>query len=89
MRIPDGFILRNVADKYIVVAVGERVKSFGGIVNLNESGAFFWKMLEKGARKEELLSAVLDEYDVDEETAKTDIEEFLEKLKNANLLIED
>ena len=86
MKIKDGFILREVADSYIVVAVGEAVKTFNGIVNLNETGAFLWKALETGATKEDLLAKLTAEYDVDEDTAKKDIDAFVAKLEEAKLI---
>ena len=86
MKIRDGFILREVADSFIVVAVGEAVKTFNGIVNLNETGAFLWKILEQGATKEELLKRLTAEYDVDDATAKKDIDAFVEKLEEAKLV---
>ena len=86
MKIKDGFVLREVAGSFIVVAVGEAVKTFKGIVNLNETGAFLWKILERGATEEELLKKMLEEYDVDEQTAKTDIEGFITKLREAELV---
>lgn len=86
MKIKDGFVLREVAGSYIVVAVGEAVKTFKGIVNLNETGAFLWKILEKGATKDEMLKKLLAEYDVDEETAKADIDGFVNKLQEAKLV---
>ena len=86
MKIKDGFILREVAGSFVVVAVGEAVKEFNGIVNLNETGAFLWKMLEKGATKEQLIKALLDEYDVDETTAEKDVAAFIEKLQEAKLV---
>ena len=86
MKIKDGFILREVADSFIVVAVGEAVKTFNGIVNLNETGAFLWKILEQGATKEELLKKLTEEYDVDDATAKKDIDAFVAKLEEAKLV---
>ena len=86
MKIKEGFILREVADSFIVVAVGEAVKTFNGIVNLNETGAFLWKALEQGATKEELLEKLTAEYDVDEDTAKKDIDAFVAKLEEAKLV---
>ena len=86
MKIKEGFIIREVAGSYIVVAVGNAVKEFNGIINLNETGAFLWKALEKGATEEELLKAMLDEYDVDEETARSDINAFIQKLQEAKLV---
>lgn len=86
MKIKDGFILREVAGSYLVVAVGARVKDFNGMINLNETGAFLWKLLEKGATEEEAVAELLKEYDVDEETAKADVKAFVSKLTEAGLL---
>ena len=86
MKIKDGFILREVAGSYIVVAVGERVKTFNGIINLNETGAFLWKTAEKDASEDALVTALLNEYEVDEQTARKDVKAFTDKLKEADLL---
>ena len=87
MRIKDGFILRKVADSYIAVAVGEESVNFNAMISTNETGAFLWEKLKSDTTEEALLSALLDEYDVDEETAKSDISEFLKKLKDGELLV--
>ena len=86
MKIKDGFVLREVAGSFIVVAVGEAVKNFNGIINLNETGAFLWKILETGAEKEELIAKLLAEYDVDEKTATEDVNKFINKLSEAKLV---
>ena len=86
MKIKDGFILREVAGSYLVVAVGARVKEFNGMVNLNETGAFLWKLLEKGVEKEEMINALLSEYDVKAEVAAADVNAFTAKLAEAGLL---
>ncbi len=87
MKIKEGFILREIAGSYIVVAVGDAVKSFNGVISLNQTGAFLWKALADGGDENTLLKALLDEYDVEEELAKRDIALFLAKLKSANLLV--
>ncbi len=86
MKIKEGFILREVAGSFIVVAVGSRVKEFNGVINLNDSGAFLWKILEKGATEEELKTALLGEYEVSEEIAEKDIKAFVERIKEAGLV---
>lgn len=86
MKIKSGFILREVAGSFIVVAVGERVKDFNGVINLNETGAFLWENLAKGSDAEGLISALLNEYEVDEEIAKRDVETFINKLTEAGLV---
>lgn len=86
MKIKNGFILREVAGSYLVVAVGEAVKTFKGIINLNETGAFLWKQLEKDATEEDLVKALTAEYEVAEETAKKDVKLFVQKLQEAQLI---
>ena len=87
MKIKEGFILRQVADSFIVVAVGKAVKNFKGIINLNETGALLWSELEKGADEQALVQTLLNEYEgVTEEVAKIDVSAFVAKLMEAGLL---
>lgn len=86
MKIKDGYILRQVTGNSIVIAVGEEAINFNGIITINGAGTFLWEKLSQGATKDELLASMLSEYDIDEETASKDIDEFIEKLKSADLL---
>ena len=86
MKIKKGYILREVAGNYIVVAVGDAVKNFNGIINLNETGAFLWKILQEGATEEQLKEKLLGEYDVSEEIAARDVKAFINKLSEAGLV---
>ncbi|MGN1317941.1 MAG: PqqD family protein [Lachnospirales bacterium] len=86
MKIKDGYLLREVAGSHIVVPIGEGSMDFSGVISLNEVGAFLWNRLENDCEVEDLVSAILSEYDIDRETAKSDIEEFINKLKGADLL---
>lgn len=86
MKIKDGFVLRNICDEYIVVAVGRQTLDFKGLIKLNETGAFLWEQLKNERSEEELLTALRAEYAVDEATAKADIAAFLASLKEAALL---
>ena len=87
MKIKDGFVLREVGDNFIVVAVGEGIKTFNGMIQLNDTGALLWKFLEKGANEQELVTAMLKEYNVTKEVAESDVKEFIGSLKEANLII--
>lgn len=88
MKTKQGFMLRNVAGKDIVVAVGTAAMDFNGMITLNETGAFLWRLLEKGADYDELVEAILKEYDTDEATAREGIDKFLETARDARLLDE-
>lgn len=86
MKIKDGFMLREVAGSNVVVSVGKRADEFNGMVHLNETGAFFWKMAEKGCTREELIKEGLDVYDVSEEVIKKDVDKFINILESNGLL---
>ena len=85
MKSKDDFVLRKVADSYVVVPVNSLTLDFNGIINLNETGAFLFALLQKGAAKEDLLSKMLDEYEVSPEKASSDIDTFIQKAKDADL----
>ncbi|MBP3362175.1 MAG: PqqD family protein [Clostridia bacterium] len=87
MKIKPGYLLREVAGNYIVVAIGEEAVDFNGVITVNDVGAFIWKKLEAGAEPEEIVKAILSEYDVDEKAAAADTADFIEKLRKAELLV--
>ena len=86
MKIKENFILRKVADSYIVVPVNSMTLNFNGIINLNETGAFLFELLQKGAERDELVDKMLEEYDVDREKAEADIDVFIQKVRDADVL---
>jgi hypothetical protein len=86
MKVKSNLILREIAGSWIIVPVAEMVVEFNGLMNLNESGAFLWRKLAEGAEMEELVSGMLAEYEVDEETARADIQEFVNLLEEKGLL---
>ncbi len=85
MKISNGYILRTVAGKNLVVSVSAEA-SFSGMLTLNDTGVFFWNLLQKDTTKEEMISAITAEYDVDEKTVSEDIDEFLAKLTEKGIL---
>jgi hypothetical protein len=86
VKIADGYILRCIANTWVVIPVGAKLVEFNGIINLTESGAFLWKKLEAGASSEQLASALVEVYEVDESTALADVEAFLQQLHEKQLL---
>lgn len=86
MKVRSGFKLMKVGVQNLVVAVDERAEEFNGMVRLNSTGAFLWELLEKEAEKEELVAALLSEYEIDKETAETDVDRFLSILTDNGIL---
>ena len=86
MKLSENFVLRQVADTWVVLPVGQQSVDFNGMLTLNESGALLWNALARGGDREALADALLAEYDVDRPTALADVDEFLKKLKDTGIL---
>lgn len=86
MRIKEGFILREIAGTWVAVPIGERVVEFNGLMTLNETGALLWKSLENNVTFDDLVTSLLNEYDVDEITAKSDVEDFIALVQEKGLI---
>ena len=86
MKVDKEFILREIAGEYVIIPTGNTVLSFNGLISVNEVGAFLWNMLQKDVTVDELVTGVLEEYDVDEETAREDIQAFLDVLVEGDIL---
>ncbi len=88
MKLKPGYMLRNVAGYNVVVPIGEAALDFNGMINLNESGAMLWTMLENDTTEEDMTKALLDEYETTEEIARADVSLFIKKMREANLIDE-
>ena len=88
MKIKPGFTLRHVVDEYMVMPTGDNIKRFGGSVILNEVSAFIFEQLQKPVSREDLLTQILAEFDVDEATAAADLDALLEQFRQMELLEE-
>lgn len=86
MKIKEGFVLRNVVDEFIVMPTGDNIAKFEGAVVLNEVSAFVFEQLKNPVSKEDVLAAILAEFDVDEATAKADLDNLLAKFTELGLI---
>lgn len=84
-----GFILRHIMDEYMLMPTGENISKFNGTVLLNGVSAFLWEKLQSPVSREDLLTALLDEYEVDEATAVRDLDTLLEKLRDYGVIEDD
>ena len=84
LKPKNGFILRKLGAEYMVVALGEASKNFNGTIRMNETGAFYWKELEKGTTEKDLVAKTLERFQgLDQETARHDVKEFLNAISVA------
>ncbi len=84
IKAKKGFIIRRMNDSYMILAVGSAGEQFKDILQTNETGAFYWHLLEKGTSLDEMVKASMEHFeDLDETTARQDIEEYLQNISDA------
>lgn len=86
MKIKEGFILRQIAGEDIVVPIGNNIADFNGVIRLNESAAFLWRELQSEISKNDLVNKLKSEYEIGEELAAKDVEDFIKTLEENNAL---
>ena len=73
MKTKKGFKLRTICGENIIVAEGVENIDFSRIISMNESAAFLWKNIQgTDFDAEKLTKLLLEEYEVDESTARGD-----------------
>ena len=85
MKIKDGFVLHKIADMNCVMPTGKNVKNFNGSLMLNDTGAFIYEHLQKGATPDETAQALTEEYDVALDTASKDVQNTIHSLIEADV----
>jgi hypothetical protein len=86
MKLKKELIRREIAGDIFLVPVGQSVYDSNGLYAMTELGGFLWDLLPEANSVDDLVQAVLADYEVDEATARADIVEFLEKLKKLDII---
>ena len=89
MKFNSEFVMRKIAGDVVIVPTGESGQYFNGLITLNGVGTFIWENAQKLETREEIVQKLLEFYEIDEETARTDVNGFLDMLKSKNILLEE
>ena len=85
MKIKDGFLMRQVAGQTVVLPATDDL-DLNMMITLNDTGAFLWQQLQADVDVDGLVQALLGEYDVDADTARAAVTEFVAKLNDHGFL---
>lgn len=87
MNLNKDFILRNIAGESILVATGSATQDFNGMITLNEVATFILENIDECETEEVVVEKVLEEFEIDEETARSDVREFLDQAIKFGIII--
>ena len=87
MRIRQGFTLRDICGEHFIVAEGIENIDFSKVIVLNDSAACLWDAATgKDFTPEQICQALLDEYEIDADTALKDTRKVVAEWQEAGLL---
>ena len=88
MKLRGEFVVRQVMDCVAAIPVGATALKLNGMVILNDVSRVIWECLAQGSTVDAIVSALTEQFEVEQEEAKADVLDFLDKLREAQLLEE-
>ena len=87
MKLKKGFELQEVCGEFIIVPAGIENVDFSKIISLNETAADIWKGVAEMNEFsiDDMVSILMEQYDVDEQTAREDCSKIAERWKEMEL----
>lgn len=80
MKTKEGFELREICGEQVIVAQGVQNIDFSKIISMNSSATLLWNAVQgKEFTYDTLKDVLLENYDVDEETAAIDAKEIADE----------
>ncbi len=86
MKLKKGLMIHQTPDGHVAVATGESARTFNGMLRLSDTAVFIVRQLQNETTVEDVANAIVAEYDVDIERARTDVAALVEQLTNAGLM---
>jgi hypothetical protein len=86
MKRSKDFLLQNVGGQDLLVPTGARVMDMNALITLNPTARRVWELLAEDHSVESLAAGVVEQFDVDRDRARADVQAFLDKLGRLGLL---
>lgn len=89
MHVKSGFKLNTVCGQSFLVPMGEQNINFSKLVGFNESSLCLWKRMAQGEFTiDDLVKTLTDEYEVDDATARKDVEAIVAQYRQEGMVID-
>jgi len=73
-------VTRKTGNEYVLVPITNNIADMNSVYTLNETGAFIWEHIDGKRNVEEIISALITEYDIDKQNAESDVFIFIENM---------
>ena len=76
------FVARAVNNELVLVPLKNQVADMTALFNLNEVGQFIWNEIQPETTLDSLLEKITNEYEVESDIARADLNAFLNELSS-------
>lgn len=88
MKTSELYIFRDIAGDSLLVPVGEATQRLNGMIHLDETAAFIWNQIDTAKNLDEIVENILQNYDVNPETARQDVYGFCLELYKREMILD-
>lgn len=85
MKLKENVIVRELMGETVLIPLGTSA-DFNGMIIVNPTASEILKIMPDAETRDDIVKAMLEIYDADEETVKTDVDEFLGQLEENGLM---
>jgi methyltransferase-like protein len=75
-------VTRKTGNEYVLVPVANNIADMNSVFVLNETGAFIWEQIDGKRTVGEIIEVVINEYEIDNDSASKDVFDFIENMKS-------
>jgi methyltransferase-like protein len=75
-------VTRKTGNEYVIVPIADNIADMNRVYTLNETGAFIWDQIDGKKSIDEIIEALVAEFEVEHNEAEQDVFSFVEELKS-------
>lgn len=89
MRLNENYTLRSLAGNHMLVNEGDSVVDMVGLMNVNETAAWFWKKAEGlDFEVQDIVDWLLEEYELSADEASEEAGIIIDSLREIGLIVD-
>jgi hypothetical protein len=73
--------LKSILSEYVLVPITNNIADMNSVYTLNETGAFIWEHIDGKRTVEEIITELMNEYEIDKQNAESDVITFIGNMR--------
>jgi len=74
-------VTRKTGNEYVLVPITNNIADMNSVYTLNETGAFIWEHIDGKRTVEEIITELMNEYEIDKQNAESDVITFIGNMR--------